>query len=593
MNPADSRVLYLGGIAMDETSPSGLFYSGDAGKSWERVNFFSEHRYWCYSLALHPAGLVFAAIDSGGAENGIYRWTPNPRREPDADAAKDAALKGLLDSGAGTWQALNVGLSGDLFGRTSLAIAPSRPDTIYALVASRHGRKVVGIYRSKDRGDSWTKIDGADFAAELQAAYNNTMAVHPDDPDFVVCGLVDVHITADGGGAWTRASQWDAHAESSHSYVHEDQHAVVLGGGDLIYTANDGGIDVSRDRGKTWARISDGLGTAMFYSLGVAGADSRVFGGGTQDNGCLVTVGHPAGEFVKAQGGDGACAAFHPTETGHVYLSRSDLKVFRHTDRRLDLAHWDNPSWEDVTPPPTALTEGEHKENRLSVVAIDPVRPQTVWFGTNRLWRTLDDGNTWVAVTAAFDGSAITAIHIAPANPERMLAGTAAGGVFRSSDQGATWSSDISGPRIPSRLISSIASNPRNPGEVVLTVAGAGFVSRLMPKSMRHKMAVSSDGVERIWHIFLSHDFGTTWQHADSPEMPDVAHHAVAYETNEPYRVFVANDCGVWAAGAGFDNWSDISGNLPNVLLTGLVYHQKDRVLMTATYGRGIWRVQF
>jgi photosystem II stability/assembly factor-like uncharacterized protein len=594
VNPADSRVLYLGGIAMDETSPSGLFYSGDAGKSWDRVNFFSEHRYWCYSIALHPAGLLFAAIDSGGAQNGIYRWTPKPSAPlPGAGPVTPALPKGVLDPGAGTWQALNVGLTGDQFGRTSLAIAPSRPDTIYALVASRHGKKVVGIYRSIDRGDSWTRIDGADFAAELQASYNNTMAVHPHDPNFLVCGLVDVHITANGGAEWTRASQWDAHPESSHNYVHEDQHAVVLPGGDSIYTANDGGIDVSRDRGKTWARISDGLGTAMFYSLSVAVADSRVFGGGTQDNGCLVTVGNPAGQFVKAQGGDGASAAFHPTETTHVYLSRSDLKIFRHTDRRLDLAHWDDPSWEDVTPPPADLTDVEHKQNSMSVVVIDPVRPQTVWFGTNRLWRTQDDGATWVAVTPPFDGSAIACIHIAPASPDRMLAGTAAGGVFRSFDRGATWSSDVSGPQIPSRLISSIASNPQNAGDVVLTIAGAGLMSRLIPKSMRHKMAVSSEGVDRIWHVFLSHDFGTTWQHADSPEMPDVAHHAVAYETNAPHRVFVANDCGVWASGPGFDNWSDISGNLPNVMLTALVYHQKDRVLLAATHGRGIWRLRF
>jgi photosystem II stability/assembly factor-like uncharacterized protein len=588
VNPADSRVLYLGGMAMDETSPSGLFYSSDSGKNWQRVDYFSEHRYLCYSIALHPAGLVFAAIDSGGAENGIYRWTPRVPPKPDA-----AAPKGVLDPGAGTWQALKVGPPGDRFGRTSLAIARSRPDTIYALVADRYGKKVVGIYRSIDRGDSWTKIDSADFDTESQPSYNNTIAVHPHDPNFVVCGLVDVHITANGGGAWTRASQWDAPPESGHSYVHGDQHAVVLTAGDAIYTANDGGIAVSRDRGNTWARISDGLGTAMFYSIDAAPADSRVFGGGTQDNGCLVTVSHPAGQFVKAQGGDGACAVFHPTEAAQVYLARSDLKIFRHTGPHLDLAHWDDPSWVDVTPPPAEWAEGEHKLNTAAVVVIDPVRPGTVWFGSNRLWSTDDDGKTWVPKTTPFDASAIASIHIAPASPDHMMAGTAAGGVYRSYDRGVTWSSDVSGPHIPSRLISSIASNPQNASDVVLTIAGSGQVSRLLPKSMRHKASVSSEGVDRIWHVYLSHDFGTTWQHADSPEIPDVAHHAVVYETNAPHRVFVANDCGVWAAGAGFDKWSDISGNLPNVMLTALVYHQKDRVLLAATHGRGIWRLRF
>ena len=65
------------------------------------------------------------------------------------------------------------------------------------------------------------------FAAEGQSSYNNTIAVHPDDPDTVVCGLNDIHISRDGGATWRRASRWDA-AAGDPQYVHSDQHAIVL-----------------------------------------------------------------------------------------------------------------------------------------------------------------------------------------------------------------------------------------------------------------------------------------------------------------------------------------------------------------------------
>ena len=72
--------------------------------------------------------------------------------------------------------------------------------------------------------------------------------------------------------------------------------------------------------------------------------------------------------------------------------------------------------------------------------------------------------------------------------------------------------------------------------------------------------------------------------------MPDVAYHAAVFETHEPYRLFVANDCGVWMT-ADFASWIDISTTLPNAMISDLVYHHRDRSLTAATYGRGIWRV--
>ena len=72
--------------------------------------------------------------------------------------------------------------------------------------------------------------------------------------------------------------------------------------------------------------------------------------------------------------------------------------------------------------------------------------------------------------------------------------------------------------------------------------------------------------------------------------MPDVPHRAAVFESHAPYRLFVANDCGVWMT-EDLRHWVDLSRQLPNVVVNSLVYHHDDRILTVATYGRGIWRL--
>jgi hypothetical protein len=91
-------------------------------------------------------------------------------------------------------------------------------------------------------------------------------------------------------------------------------------------------------------------------------------------------------------------------------------------------------------------------------------------------------------------------------------------------------------------------------------------------------------------HVFRSKDFGDTWEDIDGGKLPNVVYYAAAYESTEPYRLFIAGDVGVWAEME--KGWLNISGNLPSVIVSDLVYHQKTGTLTAATYGRGIWRIK-
>ena len=399
------------------------------------------------------------------------------------------------------------------------------------------------------------------------------------------CALpIYLHITRDGGATWRRASYWDAD-EGSPLYAHSDQHAIVLPGGNLIYAASDGGVAASEDLGETWRMRVRGLANTMFYDIAVSPANGKIFGGGAQDNGSLLAgVSGQEGDFLRVLGGDGAWMVFDPEDESHVVGSRSDIHIFRHTAAQ----HWSQEFWEEISP--KGMKENEHHENAIAVLAMDPAHARTLWVGSRRLWRTTRDGRDWHPVSPEFDGSAITAIEIPAAAPGQVWAGTRRGGIFRSLDDGESWSGDLSGPAIPSRVIARIESHPRKASRLVVTIGGTGMVSRAIPRKRARGAVPLTSGAEGIAHVFVSEDGGLSWRAIDTPGMPDVAYHAAVFETHEPHRLFVANDCGVWMT-EDLAAWTDVSTTLPNVIVSDLVYHHRDRTLTAATYGRGVWRV--
>src|SRR5260370_41436742 len=119
----------------------------------------------------------------------------------------------------------------------------------------------------------------------------------------------------------------------------------------------------------------------------------------------------------------------------------------------------------------------EQDQRAIAVMEIEPSRRagvKKVWVGTNRLWQTADDGVTWAPVSPSLDDSAISAIECAMADPRVLFVGTSAGGIFRSTDGGRTWSENLSAAIIPRRLITRIATHPESAKTVVVTAASTG-----------------------------------------------------------------------------------------------------------------------
>jgi photosystem II stability/assembly factor-like uncharacterized protein len=561
----------FGSISNDEQLIGGLYL--DTGSSGLRfVDKWSSRPYDCYSAVFHPTEpkVLYASIEAGGAVNGIWRST----------------------DGGTKWKHLTDGLpKGELCGRISLAISRKNPSILYALVSSRR-RKVLGVFVSDTGGNSWINTAGSEFDSQGQLAFNNTIAIHPDDPRIVVCGAQALFLTTDGGRHWQQISERTRAVTSTimnSRYVHSDHHAIVMPGNDVIYSANDGGIAKSTDLGKTWSEASKGMSTVMFYAIDVSPANARIYGGGTQDNGTMmagVNAGfglrrgrRDAHEFTQVLEGDGGYLVCDADEEELVFASSFETETRCHEPGRRWASGLRMTKWRNASP---RVPEAEKNVLGLTVMAIKPAVEngrRELLLGTNRLWRTRNNGRSWRPSRFQFDGSAITAIEIANADPSVMFIGTARGGIYRSDDGGRVWSADLAGPEIPNRVITQIETHPIDPRIVVVTVASTGRAT-----------AALGGAAKTYSHVFRSKDSGRHWKDIDQGKLPNVVFNGLAFETHPPYRIFVAGDAGPWVLQANGE-WASIAGNMPSTVISDIIYHHKTRTLTAGTYGRGIWRM--
>jgi photosystem II stability/assembly factor-like uncharacterized protein len=547
IDPFDSKHLLIGGVGANESSSrpqdlGGMYGSGDGGVTWQREDFISAKNYWCHSIVFHPAkkGVIFAAFTEQGTKNGIW----------------------LSEDGGKSWTQLSKGLpASESFGRTSLAISPSDPNVIYAFAQNTlSGRSdlLLGVFRSADGGKTWKEIGGKHFAKEGQISYGNTIAVHPKNPNQVLCGGVDLHLSTNGGKAWTKVTRWDAE-RGKPNYAHADHHHLLMpvAAPGRVYDPNDGGLDVSEDGGVTWSNRSKGLAVTMYYDMDVAQSDGNNFGGGAQDNGTLVTADGGSDNHFEILGGDGGWMVYDPADAGHLYASYYNMGIWRLRDSK----------WIDISPP---APKSEAESVWMVYITMDPRDQNTVFTGSTRVWRTKNDGKNWTAVSPDLDGSSISAIEIAPADSKRIYVGTEYGGFFRSLDGGQTWSANLSSATLPGHTITRIDSTAKLGADwLFVTIANFGHS-----------------------HVFRSKDGGKTWEDVDKGQLPDVPHHAVVIRPDAPNTVYVGNDAGVFVSNDSGDTWMNMIGNLPNAMVVDLVLQEKDSTLSAATYGRSLWRTR-
>lgn len=492
----------------------GVYRTTDAGASWDRT---LPAGYAC-DLAVHPANAatVYAAVGDNNTDAGVYRST----------------------DGGTTWSRLAGGLPapGDI-NRIRLAVAPSSPSRLYALISSRVPfGGLLGLYRTTNGGTSWTRLHNAPatlFGGNNQGWYDIAVAVSPTDPALVLIGGVDLYRSANGGNSWTNVSG---------SVLHPDQHAVAFGPG-VVYAGNDGGVWRSTTGGTSWVNRNTGLAVTQFYALGTdRSTPSRIYGG-TQDNGTQRTEG--AVGWTGVLGGDGGMVAVDPF-TSNVVLAETQFGgIARSTNGGLTFTPVFTASGAWVTP-----------------LRMDPHTPGVAYTANTRILRSTDGGTTWRPVSDALNGQVnIQWVTVHPTLQGTLYAASAER-LFRTTDGGASWAAVHDG--LPGRYIEQAVVDPHHPSTVYVTVSGTGG-----------------------GHVFRSADRGDTWTDI-SGDLPDIPANAVSAHPGLPGTLYLGTDLGLFVTTDGGSAWRKETG-LPNAAVVDLAL-TSDGHLLAATHGRSAFR---
>ncbi len=544
----------------------GIYRSSDRGGSWTKLNVAGADAAKPTDLQMSPgqqnvlyAGFlgkgIFKTVDGG------INWCPlNPGI---ALPGGCAAATGLPNPGSTT------------FDHVGIAIFPGNASILYATFGACSNpiedSCAPAIYKSIDAGGTWTLQRAADpslgFSFTCPRAYTrytHVLMTHPSDSHTLFLGGTELCRSSNDGTTFT---------DLGSSSVHPDHHSLAFpdpGNPNRMYDASDGGFASSVDGGSNWTSGNADLQITGFQTIATSPLTARIIGG-TQDNGTQMWTGTRVWRHI----GDG--------DGGFTIMDRGDVNKMYTTDTRglggLDgTPARSNNGGNDFFP--STIDFGITTSDPASFYPVfvqDPTPPFPLYFATNRLYKSTNQGDNWTVVSPSLGGSTffpdinranvITAAAVAPNNPNRIYLGYYDGQTWVTNAPCAStgcWSGPGSG--LPSGPIAWIAVDPTNSD--VAYAAISGF----------------SAGA----HVFKTTDGGGTWS-AASNGLPAIPANTISIEPSTPANLWLGTDLGVYKSTNSAGTWSKFSNGLPNVAVYSIGIDEARGRVFAGTHGRGVF----
>ncbi len=605
----------------------GVYRSRDAGHSWQRMGLAGSQHIGRILVDPRDGNVVLVAAEgplwSAGGERGVYRttdggatWTPvlqidentgatdlefdpgNPEVVYAAAYERRRHVWGFLGGGpkSGIWKSTDNGKSwrqvtsglpkGDM-GKIGLATTPADPSLVYATIEANQEER--GFYRSRDRGESWEKRTdyisggtGPHYYQEIEASPSNADLVYQMD--------VFLHVTRDGGKTMD-------YLESGND-KHSDNHALWIDpkNGRHMLVGTDAGLYESFDEGEAWRHFPN-LPVSQFYKIALNNREPFYdILGGAQDLGTLFGPSRTLNrDGIRNQdwyvpfGADGYGVAFDPEDPDLMYLMSQEGNLFR-KNRRDDEGL-------SIQPQP-ADGEGPERWGWDSPILVSPHRANRIYFGSQRVWRSDDRGNSWTpisgdltqgknryeqkfmgrvwSVDSLFDNNAMskyattTAISESPVKEGVLGVGTDDGLVQVSENGGESWSRTAALPGLP-------AFSFINRVEMSVTDASTLYVV-----ADNHKTGDFSP------YVFESTDLGRSW-HSMAGDLPKgTIAWAIQQDQVRPDLFFLGTEFGIYFTLDHGKHWEKMGG-LPTIPFRDVKIERRDGDLVGASFGRGIY----
>lgn len=528
----------------------GIYRSNNGGSSWERVLFVNDSTAGV-DIVQHPTNpdILYASMwerlrgrtyrRSHGTSSGIYKSV----------------------NGGDSWTLLSNGLpGGNVKGRIGLAIAQNNPEILYAFIDRlNNGTPEATVFKTINGGQTWQQTNDAVLATMSSnfGWYFGQIRVDPrNDNRFWVLG-VDLYRRDNGGSSY---SQLAGYYNINDIYV--DHHAMFIHptNGQIIH-GNDGGLYTSSNLGDTWTKINN-LPLTQFYAIEVDHLNPQRILGGTQDNNTVRTATGHVNDWTRILGGDGFYTLVDYTNSNIIYAESQWGNLYRSTNAGVNFSY--------------IVGWSGDRTNWSSPYVMHPTDPQTLFFGTYRVWKTTNRGNSWTAISGDLTRnlvqsgfSTISTIAISKLNSNYLLVGSDDGRVHISINGGLSWSDITLG--LPLRWITRVAFDPFQPNTIYATVSGFRW-----------------DEVHP--YVFRSTNLGQSWEPISS-NLPSIPVNAIALDPSRQGWIYVATDVGVFYSHNAGQSWGGLMQGLPNVPVTDLKIHQPTRTMVAGTYGCSAYRI--
>ena len=480
----------------------------------------------------------------------------------------------------------------EVTGRIGIDLCRSQPNIIYAFIdnyeigrpaeegaTDSYGRPLKGtikgaeVYRSDDSGATWRKVSESNrYMERLSATYGwvfGQMRVDPNNPDTIYVMGLALNRSDDGGKSFRRIGR-----------MHGDHHALWIDpvNSDFLVNGNDGGICMSYDGGEEWREFLDNLPAVQFYNVGFDFDEPFHIYGSIQDHGSMRGVVDlsrgrdriPATEWDRAPGGEASTHVVDPTDSSTLYSAGFYGRI-----QRSNLA-------ENQTArifPQEGEGEPPHRGQWLAPFILSPHDSDTVYHGFQYLYRSTDRGDTWERISPDLTHNdidkigdipyqTIFAISESPLKKGLIYVGTDDGRAHVSLDDGATWAEMTEG-LAEDRWISRIVASKYDENTVYLTQNG----------KRRDDFAA---------YLWKSSDRGQTWEDI-SGNIPLGPVNVIREDPHMKNVLYVGTDVGVYVSVDAGRSWEVLGGDLPSTFVHDLVVHPRDKVMVIATHGRGMY----
>lgn len=572
IHPTNPDIVYAAvlGHLFGPNQERGVFKSVDGGQNWKRVLFASEE-----------AGAVDLIIDPNNSDT-LYAATWKVLRTPYSleSGGEGSGIWKSTDAGE-TWKNISEakGLPAGPLGICGVAVSPVDSNRVWAMVEAKDG----GLFRSDNAGETWQRVND-ERKLRQRAWYYTRVYAGPDDVNEVYVLNVRFWRSTDGGKSF-----------GSISTPHGDHHDLWIAPNDpdRMAIADDGGVQVSVNRGKTWSTYEN-QPTAQFYRVTTDNHFPYRIYGAQQDNSTVRissrTSGSSIGErdWESTAGGESGFIAPDPNDSDIVYGGSYGgyLTRINHRTREVRNVH----VWPD-NPMGHGAGDGKYRFQWNFPIFFSRHDSKTLFTAGNVLFKTNNGGASWTQISPDLtrndptklgsSGGPITqdntsveyyctifAATESATEKDVIWAGSDDGLLHVTRDGGKKWD-NVTPPELPEwSQINSIEAHPTEPGGLYVAAT-------------RYKL----DDFKP--YLFKTMDYGKTWKQITNGIDRKHFTRVVRADPNRKGLLYAGTETGLYISFDDGANWESFQCNVPIVPITDMTIKNGD--LIVATQGRSFW----